>query len=30
MEGDDNYGEIEGKGWKMMTTMGRFREKGGR
>ena len=30
MEDDDNYGEIEGEGWKMMTTMGRLRVKGGR
>ena len=30
MEGDDNYGEIEGKWWKMMTTMERLRVKGGR
>ena len=30
MDDDDNYGEIEGEGWKMMTTMGRFRVKGGR
>ena len=27
MEDDDNYGEIEGEGWKMMTTMGRRRVK---
>ena len=30
MEDGDNYGEIEGEGWKMMTTLGRFRAKGGR
>ena len=32
MEDDGNYGEIEGEGWKMMTTMeiGRLRVKGGR
>ena len=30
MEDDDNYGEIEGEGWKMMTTLGRLRVKGGR
>ena len=32
MEDDDNYGdgEIECEGWKMMTTMGRLRVKGGR
>ena len=30
MEDDDNYGEIEGEGWKMLTTMGRLRVKGGR
>ena len=30
MEYDDNYLEIEGEGWKMMTTMGRLRVKGGR
>ena len=30
MEDDDNYEEIEGEGWKMMTTMGRLRVKGGR
>ena len=30
MEDDDNYGEIEGEGWKMVTTMGRLRVKGGR
>ena len=32
LEDDDNYGEIEGEGWtwKMMTTMGRLRVKGGR
>ena len=30
VEDDDNYGEIEGKGWKMMTTMDRLRVKCGR
>ena len=30
MEDDDNYGEIEGEGWKMVTTMGRLSVKGGR
>ena len=32
MEDDDNYGVIEGEGWKMITTMemGRLRVKGGR
>ena len=30
MEDDDNYGEIEGEEWKMMTTMGRLRVKNGR
>ena len=30
MEDDDNYGEIEGEGWKMVTTMGRLRVKDGR
>ena len=32
MEDDDNYGdrEIEGEGWKTMTTMGRLRVKDGR
>ena len=30
MEDGDNYGEIEGKGWKMVTTMDRLRVKGGR
>ena len=30
MEDDDNYGEIEGEGWKMVATMGRLRVKGGR
>ena len=30
MEDGDNYGEIEGEGWKMVTTMGRLRVKGGR
>ena len=30
MEDDDNYGDIEAEGWKMMTTMGRLRVKGGR
>ena len=32
MEDNDNYGEIKGKGWKMMTTMemGRLSVKGGR
>ena len=32
MEDVDNYenGDIEGEGWKMMTTMGRLRVKGGR
>ena len=30
MEDDDNYGEIEGEGWKMMTTMGRLNVKDGR
>ena len=30
MEDDDNYGEIEGEGWKMMKTMARLRVKGGR
>ena len=30
MEDDDNYGEIEGKGWKMVTTMDRLRVKVGR
>ena len=30
MEDDDNCGEIEGGGWKMMTTMGRLRVKDGR
>ena len=31
MENDDNYGdgEIEGEGWKMVTTMARLRVKGG-
>ena len=31
MEVDDNYGdgEIKGEGWKMVTTMGRLRVKGG-
>ena len=29
MEYGDNYGEIEGKGWKMVTTMERLRVKGG-
>ena len=30
MEDGDNYGVIEGEGWKMMTTMGILRVKGGR
>ena len=32
MEDADNYGQIEGEGWKTMTTMrmGRLRVKGGR
>ena len=32
MEDGDNYedGEIEGEGWKMLTTMGRLRVKVGR
>ena len=30
MEDGDNYGEIEGEGWKMVTTMGRLRVKDGR
>ena len=30
MEDDDNYVEIEGEGWKMVTTMGRLRVKGER
>ena len=32
MEDGDNYGEIKGEGWKMMTTMrmGRLRVKDGR
>ena len=30
MENDDNYGEIKGEGWKMVTTMGRLRVKSGR
>ena len=30
MEYDDNYLEIEGEGWKMMTTMRRLRVKDGR
>ena len=30
MEDGDNYGEIEGEGWKMMTTMLRLRVKDGR
>ena len=30
MEDGDRYGEIEGEGWKMVTTMGRLRVKGGR
>ena len=30
MKDGDNYGEIEGEGWKMMTTMGRLRVKDGR
>ena len=30
MEDGDNYGEIEGEGWKMMITMERLRVKGGR
>ena len=30
MEDDDNYEEIEGEGWKMVTTMDRLRVKGGR
>ena len=30
MEDDDNYGEIVGEGWKMVSTMGRLRVKGGR
>ena len=30
MVDDDNYGEIEGDGWKMITNMGRLRVKGGR
>ena len=32
MEDDDNYedGEIEGEGWKMVTTMVRLRVKDGR
>ena len=30
VEDDDNYGEIEGEVWKMMTTMARLRVKGGR
>ena len=25
MEDGDNYGKIEGEGWKMVTTMGRLR-----
>ena len=30
MEDDDDYGEIEGEGWNMMTTIWRLRVKGGR
>ena len=30
MEDDDNYEEIEGKGWKMVTTMDRLRVMVGR
>ena len=30
MADDDNYGEIEGEVWKVMTTMERLRVKGGR
>ena len=30
MEDGDNYGEIEGKGWNMVTTMVRLRVKDGR
>ena len=30
MKDDDNYGEIEGEGRKMMTTMRRLRVKGRR
>ena len=30
MEDGDNYEEIEGEGWKMVTTMDRLRVKGGR
>ena len=30
MEDDDNYGEIEGEEWKMMTTIARLRVKGER
>ena len=29
MEDDDNFREIEGEGWKMVTTMERLRVKGG-
>ena len=30
LEDDDNYGEIEGEGWKMITALARLRVKGGR
>ena len=30
MEDDDDYGEIEGEGWNMMTIIWRLRVKGGR
>ena len=30
VEDDENYGEIEAEGWKMMTTMGILRLKVGR
>ena len=29
LEDDDNYGEIEGEGWKMITALARLRVKGG-
>ena len=30
MENGDNYGKIQGNGWKMVTTIRRLRVKGGR
>ena len=30
MEYSDNFREIEGEGWNIVTTMGRLRVKGGR